>query len=61
MPGVGNVGDFQKTFFCGRECVRFGSSETSDFFGQKYGGFATKVRMFYAKKSDVFDFRNGDL
>ena len=45
---------FSKNFFCGRECVRFGSSETSDFFGQKYGGFATKVRRFYAKKSDVF-------
>ena len=52
---------FSKNFFCGRACGGFGSSETSDFFGQKYGGFATKVRMFYAKKSDVFDFRNGDL
>ena len=27
--------------------------KTSDFFGQKYGGFASKVRRFYAKKSDV--------
>ena len=30
-----------------------GKVETSDFFGQKYGGFASKVRRFYAKKSDV--------
>ena len=45
---------FSKNFFCGRACGGFGSSETSDFFGQKYGGFATKVRRFYAKKSDVF-------
>ena len=29
-------------------------SKTSDFFVQKYGGFASKVRSFYAKKSDVF-------
>ena len=28
-------------------------SKTSDFFVQKYGGFASKVRNFYAKKSDV--------
>ena len=31
----------------------FRKSKTSDFFGQKYGGFASKVRRFYAKKSDV--------
>ena len=35
----------------------YGMAETSDFFGQKYGGFASKVRMFVSKKSDVFDFR----
>ena len=35
-----------------------GKVETSDFFGQKYGGFTSKVRMFVAKKSDVFDFRS---
>ena len=33
-----------------------GYQKTSDFFGQKYGGFASKVRMFEAKKSDVFGF-----
>ena len=31
----------------------FRKSKTSDFFRQKYGGFASKVRRFYAKKSDV--------
>ena len=31
----------------------FRKTKTSDFFGQKYGGFASKVRRFYAKKSDV--------
>ena len=31
----------------------FRKSKTSDFFGQKYGCFALKVRRFYAKKSDV--------
>ena len=34
--------------------------KTSDFFGQKYGCFASKVRMFASKKSDVFDFRKGE-
>ena len=34
--------------------------KTSDFFGQKYGCFASKVRMFTSKKSDVFDFRKGE-
>ena len=33
----------------------FRKSKTSDFFRQKYGGFASKVRRFYAKKSDVFE------
>ena len=32
---------------------QYRKSKTSDFFGQKYGGFASKVRRFYAKKSDV--------
>ena len=36
---------------------RFGRCKTSDFFEQKYGCFASKVRMFASKKSDVFDFR----
>ena len=36
---------------------RFRKWKTSDFFGQKCRGFASKVRMFLSKKSDVFDFR----
>ena len=52
-----------KNFFCGerkREGThRPGSYKTSDFFGQKYGCFASKVRMFASKKSDVFVFRKG--
>ena len=36
----------------------FRKSKTSDFFGQKYGGFASKVRKFAPKKAGVFDFRN---
>ena len=33
MPGVGNVGDFKKTFVWGGEKERvFGRTETSDFF-----------------------------
>ena len=57
---------FSKNFFLGggeEECRNVfytkedGNPKTSDFFGQKYGGFALKVRMFYAKKSDVFNFR----
>ena len=51
---------FSKNFFCGerkREGThRPGSHKTSDFFGQKYGCFASKVRMFASKKSDVFEF-----
>ena len=31
-----------------------GKQETSDFFATKYGGFASKVRRFVPKKSDVF-------
>ena len=52
--GVGNVGYFQKTFFRREEMLHYGSCKTSDFFGQKYGCFASKVRMFASKKSDVF-------
>ena len=60
IPGVGNVGDFQKTFFVERrERQLSGSSKTSDFLGQKYGCFASKVRMFSSKKSDVFVFPTG--
>ena len=32
MPGVGNVGDFQKTFLEGEKERVFGRTETSDFF-----------------------------
>ena len=49
---------FSKTFFEGKNRRCFGRSKTSDFFGQKYGCFASKVRMFASKKSDVFVFRN---
>ena len=70
--GVGNVGYFSKTFFGGGERRDIGPGvkegdlpswfiehplKTSDFFGQKYGCFASKVRMFASKKSDVFVFR----
>ena len=34
----------------------FRKTKTSDFFGQKYGGFASKVRRFASKKSDVLHF-----
>ena len=37
-------------------CHYFRNPKTSDFFGQKYGCFASKVRMFASKKSDVFEF-----
>ena len=36
----------------------FRKSKTSDFFDTKYGCFASKVRRFASKKSDVFSFRN---
>ena len=36
-----------------------GKVETSDFFGQKHGGFTSKVRMFVAKKSDVLRRKHG--
>ena len=56
---------FSKTFFVEGErekaVLRSGSSKTSDFFGQKYGCFASKVRMFSSKKSDVFIFRKRPL
>ena len=55
---------FSENFFCGERksegTHRPGSHKTSDFFGQKYGCFASKVRMFTSKKSDVFDFRKGE-
>ena len=55
---------FSKTFFVEGErekAVQWsGNSKTSDFFGQKYGCFASKVRMFSSKKSDVFVFRKGN-
>ena len=35
--------------------------KTSDFFGQNIGTFEAKVRHFYAKKSDVFNFRKNAL
>ena len=38
-----------------------GKPETSDFFATKYGGFASKVRMFLSKKSDVFEPKYGIL
>ena len=50
---------FQNIFLC-RETPQSGDCKTSDFFGQKYGCFASKVRMFPSKKSDVFDFRKGE-
>ena len=50
---------FSKNFFRREEMLHCGSCKTSDFFGQKYGCFASKVRMFASKKSDVFDFRKG--
>ena len=37
---------FFKNFFRRGEIQRSGSCKTSDFFGQKYGCFASKVRMF---------------
>ena len=54
-----------QNFFCGGRGVAVrkmqnmvsGSCKTSDFFGQKYGCFTSKVRMFASKKSDVFVFR----
>ena len=35
-----------------------GKRKTSDFLRQNIRTFASKVRHFYAKKSDVFNFRN---
>ena len=35
----------------------FRKMKTSDFFGVKFRCFASKVRMFLSKKSDVFDFQ----
>ena len=50
---------FSETFFVGGREARSGSCKTSDFFDRKYGCFASKVRMFASKKSDVFVFRQG--
>ena len=54
---------FSENFFCGERksegTHRPGSHKTSDFFGQKYGCFASKVPMFASKKSDVSEFRRG--
>ena len=36
-----------------------GKPETSDFFNTKFRCFALKVRMFFSKKSDVFDIKHG--
>ena len=36
----------------------YGKCKTSDFLRQNIRTFASKVRHFYAKKSDVFNFRN---
>ena len=57
--GVGNVGDFQKTFFRGGVEDGAGSTETSDFFAENLRTFEAKHRNFPSKKSDVFNFRNG--
>ena len=37
--------------------MQSGKCKKSDFFGQKYGCFAPKLRMFSSKKSDDFVFR----
>ena len=37
-----------------------GKRKTSDFLRQNIRTFASKVRHFYAKKSDVFNFRDYD-
>ena len=61
MPWCRKCRRFSKTFFVesGRARRQSGRCKTSDFFGQKYGCFASKVRMFPSKKSDVFVFRKG--
>ena len=54
MPWCRKCRRFSKTFFVeGRARRRSGISKTSDFFDTKYGCFASKVRMFASKKSDV--------
>ena len=50
MPGVGNVGDFQKTFFV---VVGRGLRKNKNI-----GLLCIKAPYFCTKKSDVFDFRN---
>ena len=46
----------QRTGRCRSVQRFFRKTKTSDFFGQKYGGFASKVRRFASKKSDVLHF-----
>ena len=71
LPWCRKCRTFSKTFFIeGREEVvrklktagffgnkrqRSGSVKTLEFFGQKYGCFTSKVRMFYLKSTDVFE------
>ena len=73
LPWCRKCRTFSKTFFIeGREEVvrklktagffgnkrqRSGSDKTLEFFGQKYGCFTSKVRMFSSQKSDVSVFR----
>ena len=63
MPWCRKCRRISKTFFVegGRKNAmqRSGKCKTSDFFRQKYGCFASKVRMFSSKKSDVFVFPKG--
>ena len=58
------MGNFQVPFFCFSTAFRLLPThlpKTSDFFDVKFRGFGIKVRRFYAKKSDVFNFRSPSL
>ena len=53
MPGVGNVGDFQKTFFVGERAEvsevqkhRTSLGKSTEVLPQKYGGFMQRSPMF---------------
>ena len=53
MPGVGNVGDFQKTFFVGESAEvsevqkhRTSLGKSTEVLPQKYGGFMQRSPMF---------------
>ena len=53
MPGVGNVGDFQKTFFVGESAYvsevqkhRTSLGKSTEVLPQKYGGFMQRSPMF---------------